>query len=99
MAKSRTYIVSFSPAERQAWGGYTIALSTMIGGQRHEIVADSFAVLEADVRRLAREYGRTCSAYVRLPKGERNPPGFDAWCRTVNIIDVEAVPVGASVEC
>jgi len=90
MAKSRDYIVSFSPAERQPWGGYTVALSLMTGGVKHTVTADSFAVLETEVRRLAREFGRTCSPYVRLPRGERNPPGFDAWCRTVNIIDVEA---------
>lgn len=89
MAKSRTYLVSFSPAERQAWGGYSIALSLMGGGGRHTVEADSFGKLEAEVRRLAREYGRTCSPYIRLPKSERNPPGFDAWKRTINIIDVE----------
>jgi len=88
MAKTRSYIVSFSPAEKQAWGGYTVALSLMSGGEKHTVTADSFTVLEAEVRRLAREYGRTCSAYVRLPRGERNPPGFDAWARGVNIIEV-----------
>lgn len=86
MAISKTYIVSFSPAERQAWGGYTIALSLMTGGTRHTVTGD-LAHIEAEVRRLAREYGRTCSPYIRQPRGDRAVPGFKALCSKLNIID------------
>ena len=95
MAISKTYIVSFSPAERQAWGGYTISLSLVGAGTRHIVIGD-LKHLEAEVRRLAGEYGRTCSPYIRQPSGDRAVPGFQALCKRLNIL--ERVPTDAEVE-
>lgn len=92
MAKSHTYLVSFTPAERQPWGGYTIRVSLMTGGAKHEVEASSFADLEREVRRLAQEFGQTCSPYVRLKdRNARKPAGFDAWNdRMGRIIEINA---------
>lgn len=87
MAKTRTYSVSFNPAEKTAHG-FRVAISLMNTGTRHEIQASSFPELEKEVRRLAQQFGQSCSPYIRLPKGERNPPGFDAWRATVEFIEV-----------
>jgi hypothetical protein len=93
MAKSNTYLVSFSPAERRR-GGFIVRFT--IGGKsdtNHRVEASSLATLEAEVRRLAREYGQTCSPYVRLAdRKARKPAGFDAWVDTMKIIDVEPAP-------
>jgi hypothetical protein len=60
------------------------------GAPNHEVQAASLADLEREVRRLAAEFGQTCSPYVRLKdRKERNAPGFDAWSRKLNIIEVE----------
>lgn len=91
MAIAKTYYVSFFPAERQAWGGYSIRFT--IGGKAditHTVTGD-LATLEREVIRLAREYGRTCSPYIRQRTGDRAVPGFKALCIKLNIIDVEAV--------
>lgn len=87
MAQTRTYYVSFNPAERQKWGGYSITFDLSATGERHTVTADSFDKLTTEVHRLARAYGRTCSAHIRVPTGQRKPPGFDKLCRTLNIID------------
>lgn len=95
----REYLVSFNPAEKQGWGGYTISFDMTTSNPVHRVKASSLPDLERDVRELARQYGRTCSPYVRLPRGERKPAGFDAWSKTVNIIDfvppVPSLPDGA----
>lgn len=90
MAIAKTYYVSFSPAERTSWGGYSVSLSLVNADERHTVTGD-LAHLETEVRRLAREFGRTCSPYIRQPKGDRAVPGFKALCSKLNIIDVEAV--------
>lgn len=94
MAKTRTYIVSFNRAKRTDRGYYQVSFDIGSANVNHHVTADSFAKLEAEVRRLAVEFGQTCSPYIRLPKGERNPAGFDAFKKTLNIIDI-AAPVAA----
>src|SRR4051812_2909701 len=89
MAKTRTSIVSFKPAKRTDRGFYQVSFDIGKDSVNHQVTVDSFPKLEAEVRRLAVEFGQTCSPYIRLPKGERNPPGFDAFCKTINIIDHE----------
>jgi hypothetical protein len=92
----RTYLVSFTPATRTAHG-FTSTISLLAGAKDHTVEAASFASLESEVRRLAHEFGQTCTAYVRLKdKRERNAPGFDAWDRKLGVIDYVA-PEGASV--
>lgn len=86
MAKSCTYHVSFSPAERTPHG-YLVRFAIGQPDVRHTVVGD-LAALEAAVRRLAVEYGRTCSPYIRQPKGDRAVPGFRALCDRLRIIDV-----------
>jgi hypothetical protein len=95
MGKLRTYVVSFTPAQRTAGGGgITMILSMMGDGPRHEIEAGDFPTLEAAVRKLAAEYGQTCSPYVRLKdRNERSPAGFERWKDTLRIIDVAPKPV------
>lgn len=95
MAKTRTYIVSFNRAKRTDRGYYQVSFDMAEPNVNHRVEADSFTKLEAEVRRLAAEFGQTCSPYIRLPKPERNPPGFDAFCKTINIIDV---PTAAEID-
>lgn len=95
MAQSRNYIVSFNRAEKTSHGSFRVSFDIGKPNVNHAVSADSFKTLEAEVRRLAQAYGQTCSPYVRLAdKKERKPAGFDAWYRTLNIIEVEA-PVTA----
>lgn len=95
MAKIRTYIVSFNRAKRTDRGYYQVSFDISEPNINHRVTTDSFSKLEAEVRRLAVEFGQTCSPYIRLPKGERNPPGFDKFCKTINIIDV---PTAAEID-
>jgi hypothetical protein len=98
VAKLNTYIVSFSPAERTEWGGYTVKISLLIQGEKHEIEASSFADLEREVRKLAQAFGQTCSPYIRLKDGQaRKPAGFDGWKRGLNIIDYVPPPTDAQI--
>lgn len=95
MAKTRTYIVSFNKAERTERGGSKVSFEIGQPNTDHRVTTDSFDKLEAEVRRLAADYGRTCSPYIRLPAGERTPPGFGAFRDRMHIIDV---PTPAEVD-
>ena len=53
MAKIRTYIVSFQPAERESFGGYTVNLSFEDRGPDNSVAASNFHDLETAVRHLA----------------------------------------------
>jgi hypothetical protein len=99
MAKTRDYLVSFSPAQRTAHG-FTANLSLLGGGENHTVTADSFPSLESRVRELARQFGQTCAPYIRLKdRKERKPAGFDDFCDRLRLIDVAApaAPVVAGV--
>lgn len=94
MPTPKTYLVSFSPAERTAHGFRTI-YSLTTRNPDHEVTAATLPDLERQTRDLAKKLGQTCTPYVRLKNDkERKPPGFDAWRNTIRIIDVE--PVAAS---
>lgn len=93
MSKTRTYLVSFSPAEKTPYG-YRVAISLLTAGKRHEVQASSFPELEREVRRLAAEFGQSCSPYIRMPKGERNPPGFNAWSNSLRFIEAMPALIG-----
>jgi hypothetical protein len=110
MAKTLTYIVSFTPAQRTTHG-FTVTVSLLIQGEKHEVEAASLADLEAHVRKLAQAFGQTCSLYVRLKdRNARKPAGFDRWLKGIEILDwvhpdateivlpVRAVPNGAGWE-
>jgi len=103
MGKVRTYLVSFSPAERHAHG-FRVSITIGIGGKAREVEAGDFKTLEAEVRKLAAEYTAenklpACSPYIRLKgRGERNAPGFDAWCKTLQIVDAVAAKLNAEAE-
>lgn len=94
MAKSHTYLVSFSPAERGD-GYHLIRFTVGATSATHEITASSFDELKREVYRLAGRYGRTCSPFIRMKGGARKPAGFDQWRKTVNIIEV---PSNAEIE-
>jgi hypothetical protein len=91
MAKVQEYLVSFSPAERSPDGrAYTVSISMMATGVSHTVLASTFEGAETEIRRLAREYGQTCSTYIRLKdKKARKPAGFDKWAdrRCLRYID------------
>jgi len=88
MAKVQEYLVSFSPAERTSCGAYSVEISTMTRGVAHTVLASTFEGAETEIRRLAREYGRTCSPFIRLKdKKARKPAGFDNWKSSLNYID------------
>ena len=90
MATTRTYLVSFNPAARTNWGGFTVTFNIGERSVVHEVEAASLPDLEREVRRLAIAYGRTCLPYVRLKdRSARKPSGFDAWDKTLTIIKVE----------
>jgi len=87
MAKMRTYVVSFTPAERTA-NGYTTTLTLMASADRHEVQAATLPELESAVRKMAAEFGQTCIPYVGLKdRYERKPTGFDAWRDSIGLID------------
>lgn len=90
MAQARTFLVSFNPATKTECG-YSVALSLMSGGETHKVVAAGMPALDAEVRRLAREvFKQSASAYVRMPRGERAPPGFNAATNKLNFIEYVA---------
>lgn len=93
MAKIRTYIVSFSPAEKTEHG-FIATISTLTTGPKHEILANCYPDLERAVRKLAADFGRSCSPYIRVPRGERNPPGFDAFCTKLQFIEAMPALIG-----
>jgi hypothetical protein len=106
MGKLRTYLVSFNPAERgDRPGAFSVAITVGLGDKPAEVTAGDFVTLESEVRKLAAAWmtGKTyrdkpipaCSAYVRVRRGERNPPGFDRWTNTLRIIDATAAAVRA----
>lgn len=95
MPISREYLVSFNKAEKQTWGGYAITFDIGTRSENHTVSAATLPDLEQQVRRLALAFGATCSPYVRMPKGARKPGGFDAWTKTINII--EHVPEPSNV--
>jgi hypothetical protein len=87
MAQTRTYYVSFNPAKRGERGGYSVTFDLTKSGDRHTVTVDNFDQLTAEVHRLARAYGQTCSPSIRVPAGQHKPPGFDKLCETLKIID------------
>lgn len=92
MAKVREYLVSFTPAEKTD-RGFTMEVGLMTRGQKHEIEASNFVDLERDVRRLACEFGQSCTPYVRLKNSrERHPIGFDKWNDSNAMRFIEFVP-------
>lgn len=93
MAKTRTYIVSFTPAEKTDFG-YSVILSQLSTGKRHEVTTNNYYDLEREVRRLAGEFGKTCAPYIRLPVGERSPPAFDRFCNTLRFIEAMPALIG-----
>lgn len=92
MAKIHNYIVSFNPAEKTDYG-FTVTFEMSKPNVNHRVSADNFVALEAEVRRLAHEYGRTCSPYVRLAdRNARKPAGFDKWSGALKVIEYVAPP-------
>lgn len=92
MAKVREYLVSFSPAEKTDLG-FSSTISLLVGNEDHELSASNFVDLERDVRRLACEFGQSCTPYVRLKNSrERHPIGFDKWNDSNAMRFIEFVP-------
>ena len=97
MGKVRKYLVSFSPAKRTDYG-FQVSITVGIGAKATEVEAGDFKTLEAEVRKLAAEYGQTCSPYIRLKgRGERNAPGFDKCADSLRIIDAVAGKINAEL--
>lgn len=87
MAKTVTYLVSFNPADRTE-NGHRISFRIGEPNVDHEVHASSFLELERVVRKLAREFGRSCSPYIRLKdRKERSPNGFKAWDAKMTFIE------------
>jgi hypothetical protein len=88
MAKTIDYLVSFSPAERSTCGRYwSVRMSLLTAGERHDVQASSLPELEGKVRALAAAFGQACSPYIRLKDQKaRKPAGFDGWKRGLHII-------------
>lgn len=92
MAKVRTYLVSFSPADKTD-GGFSTSISLLTTGVKHELSASNFVDLERDVRQLAIEFGQSCTPYIRLKdRAERHPIGFDKWNDSRAMQFIEFVP-------
>lgn len=92
MAKLRTYIVSFNPAEKTA-SGFRTTISLLTRGEQHEVQACDLTGLESEVRKLARAFGQSCTPYIRLKdKKERSPNGFDKWAYGREMRFIEFVP-------
>jgi len=95
MPTVRTYLVSFSPAEKTD-GGFSTSISLLTTGEKHEVSASSLPDLERKVRELARDFGQSCTPYIRLKnRNERSPNGFDAWSGGRSIQFIEFVPLAA----
>ena len=103
MGKVRTYLVSFSPAERTEHG-FRSWITVGLGAKATEVQAGDFATLESEVRKLAAAYLAEAAAadtpalspYIRLKgRGERSAPGFDRWAKTLQIIDRVAAEINA----
>jgi len=77
MATMRSYLVSFSPAERTRDNTFLIHITNQSPAATVE--AASLDELGQYVAQMAQAYGKTCSAYVRLKdRNARKPAGFDA---------------------
>lgn len=101
MGKVRTYLVSFSPAERTEHG-FRSWITVGLGAKATEVQAGDFATLESEVRKLAAAYlaeakgTPAASPYIRLKgRGERSAPGFDRWAKTLQIVDRVAAEINA----
>lgn len=81
MPKTRTAVITAHPAENADFGGITIDLD--LAGQRSQSEQITFSTLDelgTNIRGLADRFGKGCAIFVRLPKTDRKPPGFDAFC-------------------
>lgn len=97
MAKVNTYLVGFCPAQ-QTEMGLTMEISTMARATAHEVSAASFADLETEVRRLAHEFGQSCTPIIRLKdRNARKPSGFDSWINSHVMRFIEFVPSSAAI--
>lgn len=92
MAKTITYTVAFCTAKRTVGELFTsleLNLSDLMNAKRNTVEAAGFADLEAKVRALAAQFGRNCHASIRLAdRKARKPAGFDAFCKTLDFIEV-----------
>lgn len=87
----RTFLVSFNPATVTP-SGFMVAFDLTQRGQAHRVEASTLPELEREVRRLAVDYGQTCSPYVRLATTlDRKPAGFDKWANGLRVIEVEPI--------
>jgi len=94
MAKSRTFLVSFTPATLRD-GVVSFIISDMIGRPKHTVEAATYGDLRKEVLRLARLEGRTVIPTIAVPKGERNPPGFKKEFGSWNCIEFVPEAVAA----
>lgn len=93
MAKTRIYLVSFSPAEKTT-AGFRTTFTVGVDVPTHNVEASSYLDLEREVRRLAREFGQSCCPYIRTLNSDRKPPGFDTFCATLRFIEAMPALIG-----
>lgn len=96
MPSIRTYNVKLTPAKVSPDIGTGFkGFSCMLFDPRavtRKVAAASLPDLERQVRDLCRAFGETVAVWVSLPRGERKPSGFDAWCKGIECIEFVADP-------
>jgi hypothetical protein len=87
------YLVSFSVAERKAYGVRVLITDDNTSPQ-HVVTATDLPDLESQVRALAQAFGRDCFPYVRpLDPEERVPTAFYVWADSLKMQFIAYVPV------
>jgi len=88
MPITRTFILSFNPAQRE--GGSTYSVSMKMGEPKieHEVTVSTLDEFEREIRRLALGFGQTCKPWIRLKdRHDGNFVGFYAWLDKLGVID------------
>lgn len=78
MPQVRTYEVRLVPATRED-GCISFTSTGVIDAAKHVVEASTLPGLKARIVELAREARISCSPMVRVPPGQRKPPGFDRF--------------------
>ena len=91
MGKLRKAVLSADPANRGSYGCIEIRFELGAKAFKKEVEFASLDELGLKIASFAKDYGQGCAVFVRLPKGERKPAGFDAFCKTHQFHNLDAV--------
>lgn len=91
MATPRTYTVVMIPAEVSDAGRVlSCVITQFVTVPKKRLMASSLSDLESKLREMALEFGQSCALSIDVPRGDRKPPGFDAFKSKLQGIKIAA---------